>query len=614
MFFKAKDLQLDRIVGLKTLRPELLADAALRARLQTEAKSLARLVHQHIANVLHYLVVGENNFIVMEYVEGLDLAEIVRKSGLVPLDRLGPIVRQICEAISYAHSKDVIHRDLKPSNIMITEDWEVKVTDFGIAKILGDKAQTRTGMAAGSLHYMAPEQIRASGVDARTDIYQLGATLYELTAGRRPFVSDSEYELMTMHLQDIPEPPSSVNSRVSPEVDAVILKALAKNPDDRYQNAMELNAAYQAALGSALAAGAARGDSPTVNQFPAPSSERPTTVTPSPEDKTTVGQGRVKPKQKQTPREGTVTPEWGSPEPGKKPLWMWLAGAGAVVVALLLYFFWPAGDGPPTGPAVDQPDTTATVVADSHAPCTLVVHAQVPAGIRDDQVDRATLSINHPVAGMTRIPVEVRNGVIDHTVTVGAISEVSLTVQGFDQNEDGLFTGIIIASAPAGERVGVDVPLAAVIGLADPEPEPIAETPPEETGPTTTTETTTTSAASLLINVTPFDARSRVQKVWIDDEEKSGAGLFSHKVSAGRHTIRFLVGSDLLTDTVTVGSSGETEMNFFIGSGRGKVSDILEGPHEIAVSQAGYRSREGPMIVRVKAGDNLKVSFKMVKR
>ena len=276
MFFKAKDLQLDRIVGLKTLRPELLADAALRERLQTEAKSLARLVHQNIANVLHYLVVGENNFIVMEYVEGLDLAEIVRGSGLVPLDRLGSVVAQICEAISYAHSKNVIHRDLKPSNIMITDEWEVKVTDFGIAKILGDKAQTRTGMAAGSLHYMAPEQIRASGVDARTDIYQLGATLYELTAGRRPFVSDSEYELMTMHLQDIPEPPSSVNTRVSPEIDAVILKALAKNPDDRYQNAMELSAAFQAALGDALAAGAVRGDSPTVGQIPKPSVDGPT--------------------------------------------------------------------------------------------------------------------------------------------------------------------------------------------------------------------------------------------------------------------------------------------------------------------------------------------------
>lgn len=560
MFFKAKDLQLDRIVGLKTLRPELLADKALRERLQTEAKSLARLVHQNIANVLHYLVVGEQSFIVMEYVEGLDLADYVRRSGLVPLERLGPIVAQICAAISYAHSKNVIHRDLKPSNIMITEDWWVKVTDFGIAKILGDTAQTRTGMAAGSLHYMAPEQIRASGVDARTDIYQLGATLYELTAGRKPFVSDSEYELMTMHLQDVPKPPSSVNSRVSPAVDAVILKALAKDPNDRYPDAMELNAAFQAAMSSALAAGAVRGDSPTVNRFPMPSAETPTTFGASREEKTVVGPSRAKPKP--PPRGQTVTPERsGAKESGKKTVWPWLAGAGALVVAVLLFLFWPSGKTPQTPTTTQSPtDTTATVVADSHA---------------------TTTSTTHPTT----------------TPTTGTTTAVVADSH--------------VTTAPI-------------------------------TSPTTIP--TTTGSAGLLINVTPFDARSRVQRLWIDGTEQTGADLFQSKVSPGRHTIRFQVGSDLLTDTVTVGASGQTEKSFFVGSGRGRVSvvadfgseggyadikmdgeatnkgtpgmlrDILEGPHEVSVSQQGYRSREGAVIVRVPANDDVKVSFKMVKR
>ena len=633
MFFKAKDLQLDRIVGLKTLRPELLADAALRERLQTEAKSLARLVHQNIANVLHYLVVGENNFIVMEYVEGLDLADIVRRTGLVPMQRLGPIVAQICAAISYAHSKNVIHRDLKPSNIMVTEDWSVKVTDFGIAKILGDKAQTRTGMAAGSLHYMAPEQIRATGVDARTDIYQLGATLYELTAGRRPFVSDSEYELMTMQLQDTPPPPSSVNPRVSTALDAVILRALAKNPGDRYQNAMELNVAYQAALANTASAAAGEMDAHTIGQFPVSASERPTTVTPSSEAKTTIAPSRAKPRREVE----SPTPQRAAPEPERK-LWPWLAGGGAIVAAVLLYLLWPSGPGQKQGTVVDGGDTSATVSSTSTAACTLQVHARVPAGISDAQVIRAELTVNHPQAGLTKIPVTVANGMIDHSVTVQGISEVSLTVQGFDRNDGGLFSGATVVNAPQAGLVDVTIPLSAAVGLATGDGTQGTDTDGGQTGQEKP------ASATLTITVTPFDARSRVERVWIDGTEAVGSDLFEHKIAPGRHSIRFKVGDDLLTDTVTIGSDGTTEKNLFVGSNRGKLTvtadfgaeggsaditldgqatgkgtpgllrDILEGPHEVTVKQQGFRSREGSRIVYVQAGDEVKVSFNMVKR
>ncbi len=174
VFYKALDITLDRIVGLKTLHPELVAKESLRERLEREAKSLARLNHRNIVTIHQYLIDDDIHYIVMEYVEGLTLSEIIASSAPMPFDNAAKLILQVLDAIGYAHKHGLIHRDIKPANILIARDGTVKVTDFGIAKLVDSKHLTRTGQAPGSSCYMAPEQIQGTNVDPRIDIYALG--------------------------------------------------------------------------------------------------------------------------------------------------------------------------------------------------------------------------------------------------------------------------------------------------------------------------------------------------------------------------------------------------------------------------------------------------------
>ena len=246
--YRARDLKLDRDVALKVLPENALADEAARARFRKEAHALSRLSHPHVAHLLDFDSENGTDFLVMELVAGSSLDEALRPGPLPEKDvlRLGA---QLARGLQAAHERGVVHRDLKPSNLHLTEDGLLKILDFGLARLApGPEAahghttatETAAGAVVGSPPYMAPEQLLGKPPDARSDLYSAGAVLYELATGRRPFGSRSGVALTDAILHEPPPPPSSLSASLSPALESVILKALDKDPELRYQSAKDL--------------------------------------------------------------------------------------------------------------------------------------------------------------------------------------------------------------------------------------------------------------------------------------------------------------------------------------------------------------------------------------
>jgi serine/threonine protein kinase len=241
--FVGEDLMLERQVAIKQLRPELASRPDVVQRFRSEAVILAKLHHTNIATVYAFLQEGANFFLVMEYVQGWTLQNIIEVHGaLAPAVAVG-LCQQALDGISFAHQRHIIHRDLKPSNVMLTDSGVIKVMDFGLARVLGSAHLTRTGRLMGTLEYISPEQIRGEETDARSDIYALGIVLYELVTGRLPFESDSEYTLVRAQVEALPPSPRHITPVVSPELEHVILRALAKAPTERFQSIEEFSLA-----------------------------------------------------------------------------------------------------------------------------------------------------------------------------------------------------------------------------------------------------------------------------------------------------------------------------------------------------------------------------------
>ena len=251
--YRARDLRLDRVVAIKTLRSDLARDPTFQARFRREAQSAASLNHPSVIAVYD---TGEDMmdhnpvpYIVMEYVEGRTLRDVLRDEQRLQAERALQMTDGILCALDYSHRGGIVHRDIKPANVMLTANNEVKVMDFGIARALADSAATMTATAQviGTAQYLSPEQARGERVDARSDIYSTGCVLFELLTGRPPFQGDSPVAIAYQHVREEPPQPSQLEPSIPQYANAIVMKALAKDPNYRYQSASEMRADIQRA-------------------------------------------------------------------------------------------------------------------------------------------------------------------------------------------------------------------------------------------------------------------------------------------------------------------------------------------------------------------------------
>lgn len=285
-----RDNRLGRTVAIKALRTDLLTDPTFQARFRREAQSAASLNHPSIVSVYdsgEEVIPAEDGsshripYIVMEYVEGHTVRDLVRDGEALPIDEAVEITIGVLNALEYSHHSGIVHRDIKPANVMLTPTGAIKVMDFGIARVLADTSSTMTQTQAvvGTAQYLSPEQAKGESVDARSDLYSTGCLLYELLTGKPPFTGDSPVSVAYQHVGEQAPPPSSIAPDVPDALDRITMKALAKNPDERYSSA----AAFRSDLENALATGVVSAPAVGATQVMDPTSpfgQQPTSLLP----------------------------------------------------------------------------------------------------------------------------------------------------------------------------------------------------------------------------------------------------------------------------------------------------------------------------------------------
>ncbi|MFP4371759.1 MAG: Stk1 family PASTA domain-containing Ser/Thr kinase [Halanaerobium sp.] len=238
--YSARDTLLERRVALKMLRPEYKSDDEFIDKFRQEARAVARLSHPNVVSIYDIVVDEERIYLVMEIVEGKNLKDLIKEKGKLSIAESLEIARQIAAALSVAHGNQIVHCDIKPHNIILNDDMEVKVTDFGIARAVSNSTVRVTETVVGSAHYFSPEQAKGGEIKAYSDIYSLGVVLYEMTTGELPFHGDSPISVALKHIQQQPVEPAQINNDIPDEVNSLIMKAIAKEPADRFQDAYEM--------------------------------------------------------------------------------------------------------------------------------------------------------------------------------------------------------------------------------------------------------------------------------------------------------------------------------------------------------------------------------------
>src|ERR687895_1923392 len=239
--YLAEDEELGRRVAIKILNDRHASDESFVERFRREAKNAAGLSHPNIVSIYDRGEAEGTYYIAMEYLEGRSLKELIVARGPAPVHLAVDYARQILAAIRFAHRHGIVHRDIKPHNVLVDGEGRLKVTDFGIARA-GASQMTEAGAIVGTAQYLSPEQARGAAVDQRSDLYSIGVVLYEMLTGNVPFTGDTPVEIAMKHLSDTPRPPSTIRPEIPPDLDMIVLRALAKNPDDRFQTAEEMDA------------------------------------------------------------------------------------------------------------------------------------------------------------------------------------------------------------------------------------------------------------------------------------------------------------------------------------------------------------------------------------
>lgn len=238
--YKGIDIIDNKAVAIKILKKEFAENEEFLRRFRNESKAIAVLSHPNIVKIYDVGFSEKIQYIVMEYIDGITLKDYIEEEKVLTWKDTVHFVLQILRALRHAHEKGIVHRDIKPQNIMMFSDGTIKVMDFGIAKFARDEGKTATDQAIGSVHYISPEQARGDVTDAKSDIYSIGAMMYEMLTGRKPFDSENPVTIAVMHMQDIPERPRAINPDIPAGLEEIVLRTLEKNPEDRYPSTVEM--------------------------------------------------------------------------------------------------------------------------------------------------------------------------------------------------------------------------------------------------------------------------------------------------------------------------------------------------------------------------------------
>jgi beta-lactam-binding protein with PASTA domain/predicted Ser/Thr protein kinase len=313
--YLAEDEELGRRIAIKILNDRHANDEQFVERFRREAKNAAGLSHPNIVSIYDRGEAEGTYYIAMEYLDGRNLKELVVARGPLPIGDAIDATRQVLAALRFAHRKGVVHRDIKPHNVMADADGRLKVTDFGIARA-GASQMTEAGSIIGTAQYLSPEQARGSAVDQRSDLYSVGIVLYEMLTGTVPFTGESPVEIAMRHLSDTPQPPSIQRPDIPPDLDMIVLRALAKNPEDRFQTAEEMDAELErVARGAGVTTETA--DAATAVLSGAALDTAPTAITPM----------------RRPPAAAHQSYRYAEPPPRKRPFWPWLLALLLVVLA-----------------------------------------------------------------------------------------------------------------------------------------------------------------------------------------------------------------------------------------------------------------------------------------
>ncbi len=505
--WRAVDEQLDREVAVKLLRPQYSADPGFARRFKQEARSAGSLAHPNIVSVYDYGQDGDDastQYIVMQLVDGQDLSALLRERARLSIHDAVRIATAVASALEAAHRRGIVHRDVKPGNILITDDGDVKVTDFGIARAVSETSMTVTGTTLGSVHYFSPEQARGDEVTGASDVYSLGIVLYEMVTGRRPFEGDSAAGVALKRLTENPASPLQHRADLPAGLVAIMLRALARDAADRYPDAGAMAEALRTFSRDPGAALPAASGSPAPVPAPIPAAGSPTIYVPPPVQRPADRAPAMPPPVR---REARYDERYRDDRDGT-PWWTWLLALLGVVLLAAIGFIGAqlldfGGSEPTPTPAagIELPNWVGDPIASVRLEAQrlgIVLDEQREASpdVERDRVIRTDPAPGERVEEGDRVTVVISNGPPETTVP-------NVSGQTLDQAERSLIGAnlrlgpvsyaydpsappgtVVRTDPPQGERVEEDTPVAVVLSNG-PEPTP-TPTPSPTPSPTPT--------------------------------------------------------------------------------------------------------------------------------